>query len=48
MKLGLTLPTVGPAISSAAGLSAFRRGIEAVRSIDVNPLAQAANPVQGS
>lgn len=28
MKLGLTLPIVGPAISSAAGLSAFCRGIE--------------------
>ncbi|GGJ58499.1 hypothetical protein GCM10010121_081450 [Streptomyces brasiliensis] len=28
MKLGFTLPIVGPAISSAAGLSAFCRGIE--------------------
>ena len=28
MKLGFTLPIIGPAISSAAGLSAFCRGIE--------------------
>ena len=28
MKLGFVLPTVGPAISSAAGLSAFCRGLE--------------------
>jgi probable F420-dependent oxidoreductase len=28
MKLGLALPIVGPAISSAAGLSAFCRGLE--------------------
>jgi hypothetical protein len=28
MKLGLVIPTVGPAISSAAGLSAFCRGLE--------------------
>jgi len=28
MGLGFTLPIVGPAISSAAGLSAFCRGLE--------------------
>ena len=28
MKLGLALPMVGPAVSSAAGLSAFCRGLE--------------------
>jgi hypothetical protein len=28
MKLGFALPIVGPAISSAAGLSAFCRGLE--------------------
>jgi len=28
MTLGFTLPIVGPAISSAAGLSAFCRGLE--------------------
>jgi hypothetical protein len=28
MKLGLVIPTVGPAISSAAGPSAFCRGLE--------------------
>jgi hypothetical protein len=28
MKLGFALPKVGPAISSAAGLSAFCRGLE--------------------
>ncbi|WP_226899682.1 hypothetical protein [Nonomuraea phyllanthi] len=28
MKLGFALPIIGPAISSAAGLSAFCRGIE--------------------
>lgn len=28
MKLGFTLPIIGPAIRSAAGLSAFCRGIE--------------------
>jgi len=28
MKLGFALPIVGPAISSAAGLSTFCRGLE--------------------
>jgi hypothetical protein len=28
MKLGFALPIVGPAVSSAAGLSAFCRGLE--------------------
>ncbi|MFI9646320.1 hypothetical protein ACIHAA_08525 [Streptomyces sp. NPDC052040] len=28
MKLGFTLPIIGPAISSATGLSTFCRGIE--------------------
>ena len=28
MKLGFVIPIVGPAVSSAAGLSAFCRGLE--------------------